>query len=166
MTDKKIRQLAAIMFTDMVGYTALMQEDENKAKQNRDRHRQVLKKLIEEHYGIILQYYGDGTLSVFGSAIEAVECAIKIQKELQTDPVIPLRIGMHIGDIVYDDDGVVGNGVNIASRIEALSEPGAILISDRVFDDIKNQKHLKLPINPIVVILILNLQLNMTLEVL
>ncbi len=76
--QKNIRQLAAIMFTDMVGYTALMQEDEQKAKKNRDRHRKVLEKSTEDHHGLILQYYGDGTLSVFSSAIEAVECAVEI----------------------------------------------------------------------------------------
>ncbi len=111
---------------------ALMQDDENKAKSNRDRHRKVLEKSIQNHHGLTLQYYGDGTLSVFGSAIEAVECAVEIQTELQKDPKIPLRIGLHVGDIVYADDGVYGDAVNIASRIENLSAPGGILISARV----------------------------------
>jgi len=136
--QKNIRQLAAVMFTDMVGYTALMQEDENKAKKNRDRHRAVLEQLIQDHHGLILQYYGDGTLSIFGSAIEAIESAVEIQQELQKDPKIPLRIGMHVGDIVYSDDGVYGDAVNIASRIENLSVPGGVLISDKVYDEIKN----------------------------
>jgi TolB-like protein len=135
---KNIRQLAAVMFTDMVGYTALMQTDEHKAKKNRDRHRKVLEKSIQDYHGLILQYYGDGTLSVFGSAIEAIECAVEIQTELQKEPIIPLRIGLHIGDIVYSDDGVYGDAVNIASRIENKSIPGGILISDKVFDEIKN----------------------------
>ena len=136
--EKNIRQLAAVMFTDMVGYTALMQTDEHKAKKNRDRHRKVLEKSIQDHHGLILQYYGDGTLSVFGSAIEAIECAVEIQRELQKEPKIPLRIGLHIGDIVYTDDGVYGDAVNIASRIEKLSVPGGVLISDKVYDEIKN----------------------------
>ena len=136
MTDKSTRLLAAIMFTDMVGYTALMQEDEQKAKQNRDR--KILQDSIATHQGKILQYYGDGTLSIFNSAIEAVNCAIKIQQELQTEPKIPLRIGMHTGDIVYDDEGVYGDGVNVSSRIEGLATSGSILISGKVFDDIKN----------------------------
>jgi adenylate cyclase len=138
--QKNIRQLAAIMFTDMVGYTALMQEDENKAKSNRDRHRKVLEESIQKHHGLTLQYYGDGTLSVFGSVIEAVECAVEIQSELQKEPVIPLRIGLHVGDIVYSDDGVYGDAVNIASRIESLSVPGAVLISEKVYDEIKNHQ--------------------------
>jgi TolB-like protein/Tfp pilus assembly protein PilF len=139
---EKIRQLAAIMFTDMVGYTAMMQVDEQKAKQNRDRHRQVLKDKTQAHHGLILQYYGDGTLSVFGSAIEAVLCAVEIQTELQKDPQIPLRIGLNIGDVVYDDDGIYGDGVNVASRIEAMSVAGGILISDKIYDEIKNHPEL------------------------
>ncbi len=101
-----IRQLSAIMFTDMVGYTALMQEDERRAMQYRDRQREVLKRLIDQHDGEILQYYGDGALSVFQSAIHAVECAISIQEELSREPRVPLRIGIHIGDVVRDDEGV------------------------------------------------------------
>ena len=132
------RLLAAIMFTDMVGYTALMQEDEEKAKKNRDRHRKVLKESIEQHQGKILQYYGDGTLSIFNSSIEAIECAIHIQSELQEDPKIPLRVGVHTGDIVYDDEGIYGDGVNVASRIEGLAVAGSVLISGKVHDDIKN----------------------------
>jgi TolB-like protein/cytochrome c-type biogenesis protein CcmH/NrfG len=128
------------MFTDMVGYTALMQADEQKAKQNRDRHRKILQDSVAEHQGKILQYFGDGTLIIFNSAIEAVDCAIQIQMELLKEPKIPLRIGIHTGDIVYDDEGVYGDGVNVASRIEGLSVSGAILISGKVFDDVKNHK--------------------------
>jgi TolB-like protein/class 3 adenylate cyclase/Tfp pilus assembly protein PilF len=140
--QKDIRQLAAIIFTDMVGYTAMMQQDEQKAKKNRDRHRKVLEKSTEDHHGLILQYYGDGTLSVFGSAIDAVECAVEIQQNLQKEPKVPLRIGIHIGDVVYADDGIYGDAVNIASRIENLSAPGGILISGKVYDEIKNHPEL------------------------
>jgi class 3 adenylate cyclase len=114
------RLLAAIMFTDMVGYTALMQEDEQKAKRYRDRHRNILQTFINQHQGIILQYYGDGTLSIFHSSIEAVNCAIDIQSKLQEEPKIPLRIGIHVADIMYDDEGIYGDGVNVASRIEMI----------------------------------------------
>ena len=141
--DKSIRLLAVIMFTDMVGYTALMQEDEQKAKQNRDRHRKILQDSIAAHQGKILQYYGDGTLSIFNSAIEAVDCAIQIQQELPTEPKIPLRIGMHTGDIVYDDEGVYGDGVNVSSRIEGLAISGNIMLSRKVFDDINNHQAFK-----------------------
>jgi TolB-like protein/Tfp pilus assembly protein PilF len=126
------------MFTDMVGYTALMQTDERKAKQNRDRHRKILQNSVAEHQGRILQYFGDGTMIIFNSAIEAVDCAIQIQMELFQEPKIPLRIGIHTGDIVHDDEGVYGDGVNVASRIEGLAVSGAVLISGKVFDEVKN----------------------------
>jgi TolB-like protein/tetratricopeptide (TPR) repeat protein len=137
---KEIRMMAAIMFTDMVGYTALMQENEKKAKKLRDKHRDVLERLVSEHRGQILQYYGDGTLVIFGSCIEASVCAMKIQQELQNEPVVPLRIGIHVGDVVYDDEGVYGDSVNIASRIENLSVPGSVLISEKINDELRNQK--------------------------
>ena len=93
VSSQRVRQLAAVMFADMTGYTALMQEDEQKAKILRDRQRQTLENFIPGHNGKIIQYFGDGTLSIFGSAIDAVKCAIDIQKELQKEPKVSLRIG-------------------------------------------------------------------------
>src|ERR1044071_4749944 len=142
-SETQVRQLAAIMFADMTGYTAMMQEDEQKAKLLRDRQRQTLEKFIPAHNGKILQYFGDGTLSIFNSAIDAVKCGISIQKELQREPKVQLRIGLHSGDVVYDSQGVYGDCVNVASRIEGLSVPGAVLISDKVFDEVKNQAEIK-----------------------
>jgi TolB-like protein/class 3 adenylate cyclase/Tfp pilus assembly protein PilF len=139
---KEIRMLAAIMFTDMVGYTAMMQENEKLAKILRDKHREVLERLVFEHRGQILQYYGDGTLSIFGSVIESAICASRIQQELQTEPKVPLRIGLHAGDVVYDDEGVYGDGVNIASRIENIAIPGSVLISDKINDELKNHQEI------------------------
>lgn len=138
-----VRQLAAIMFADMTGYTALMQDDEQKAKLLRNRQREVLERFIPGHNGKIIQYFGDGTLSLFNSAIDAVRSATEIQKELQKDPKVSLRIGIHQGDIAYDHQGVYGDCVNLASRIESLSVPGAVLVSDKVFDEIKNQADIK-----------------------
>lgn len=138
MTKEVNRFLAAIMFTDMVGYTALMQENEHQAKMKRDRLRSVQQEATGRHSGKILQYYGDGTLIVFKSAVEAAGCAAAIQEELQKEPTVPLRIGIHIGDIVHDDEGVYGDGVNIASRIEGLATAGSVLISGKMVDDIKN----------------------------
>jgi TolB-like protein/class 3 adenylate cyclase/Flp pilus assembly protein TadD len=132
------RQLAAIMFTDMVGYTALMQEDEDRALNNRARHRQVFEELVTKFNGKILQYYGDGTLSIFSSALFAVQSAMEIQQQLRQPPEISVRIGIHSGDVVYDKEGIYGDGVNVASRIESLSVPGGIFISEKVFDEIKN----------------------------
>lgn len=133
------RQLAAIMFADMTGYTAMMQEDEQKAKLLRNRQRHVLAEYIPGYNGKIIQYFGDGTLSIFSSAIDAVKSAIAIQTALQLEPKVSLRIGLHSGDVAYDAEGVYGDCVNVASRIEALSVPGAVLISDKIFDEIKNQ---------------------------
>jgi TolB-like protein/Tfp pilus assembly protein PilF len=141
--EKSKRQLAAIMFTDIVGYTSLMQEDERKAKMTRDRHKEVLQEYINKHHGNILQYYGDGTLSIFSSGVEAVLCAIGIQRKLNKEPKIPLRIGIHIGDIVQEDGGIYGDGVNIASRIESISVPGAILISDKLQNELENQPEIE-----------------------
>jgi TolB-like protein/Tfp pilus assembly protein PilF len=141
--EKSKRQLAAIMFTDIVGYTSLMQENERKAKTTRDKHKEVLLEYIKKHHGNILQYYGDGTLSIFSSGVEAVLCAIGIQRKLVNAPKIPLRIGIHIGDIVQEDDGIYGDGVNIASRIESISVPGAVLISDKLQDELGNQPEIK-----------------------
>lgn len=138
MTTSGVRKLAAIMFTDMVGYTAMMQQNEQQAKRNRDRHRQVLNSAINDNAGTILQYYGDGTLSIFNSAIDAVTSAVQIQQQLQKEPTVPLRIGIHTGDVVHDDEGVYGDGVNIASRVESMAVSGSVLISGKVFDEIKN----------------------------
>jgi adenylate cyclase len=139
ITHPRVRQLAAILFADMAGYTALMQENEQKAKLLRDRQRRVLENLIPAYNGNIIQYYGDGALSIFGSAIDAVKCAVDIQQELQKEPIVLVRIGLHSGDIVWDSQGVYGDSVNLASRIESLSVPGSVLISDKVYDEIKNQ---------------------------
>ena len=143
MKQEGMRRLVAIMFADMVGYTALMQEDEQRAKQMRGRHRNVLEGSILKHGGKVVQYYGDGTLSIFGSAVQAVNCAVNIQQEMNKEPRIPLRIGLHVGDIVYDEEGVYGDGVNIASRIESFSVPGGILISEKVFDEIRSHPELR-----------------------
>ncbi|MEP1096795.1 MAG: adenylate/guanylate cyclase domain-containing protein [Cyclobacteriaceae bacterium] len=131
------RQLSAIMFTDLAGYTAMMQEDEINAKGLRDRHRKILEREISGHDGKILQYYGDGALSVFNSTISAASSAVSIQKESISDK-IPLRIGIHTGDVVIEEDGVYGDGVNIASRIESFATSGSVMISDKVYDDLKN----------------------------
>src|SRR5687767_6576421 len=139
-SSREQRKLGAVMFADMTGYTALMQEDEAHAKLLRSRHRHILESLIPAYHGTILQYFGDGTLSIFDSAADAVRCGIAIQIELQKEPRVKLRIGIHSGDVVYDREGNYGDCVNIASRIESLSVPGAVLFSAKVYDEIKNQR--------------------------
>src|ERR1043166_7199749 len=100
------RQLAAIMFTDIEGYTALMQKNEQAAIECRSRHREVFEKAMAEHGGRIVQYYGDGTLSIFSSAIHAVHAGVSMQLLFREAPQVPLRIGIHIGDVAIDDSGV------------------------------------------------------------
>ena len=134
------RQLVAIMFTDIEGYTALMQRDESKAVALRNRHRAVFDSTTSRFNGKVLQYYGDGTLSTFSSAIDAVRCAIEMQLAFREDPEIPVRVGIHTGDIIVAEDDVIGDGVNVASRIESLASAGSVLISEKVYDEIKNQQ--------------------------
>jgi class 3 adenylate cyclase/TolB-like protein/tetratricopeptide (TPR) repeat protein len=132
-------QLAAIMFTDIQGYTALMQQDEAKAVELRERHREIFNIVTGKYKGRILQYYGDGTLSTFPSAIDAVRCGIELQLAFRQEPQIPVRIGIHTGDIIFTEDDIIGDGVNIASRIESLALVGSVFISDKVYDEVKNQ---------------------------
>ena len=143
MKEKKVRKLAAVMFADIVGYTALMEGDEGVATKIRTRHREVFQQQHALHHGEIIQYYGDGALSIFKSAIEAVNCAIEIQRFLKEgDPVVPLRVGIHMGDIVYSNTEVYGDGVNFASRIESMGVAGAIFLSGKLNDELKNHKHI------------------------
>lgn len=137
------RKLAAIMFTDIVGYTALMQEDEAMAYKLRSIHRKIFEEQHQKYQGEILQYYGDGTLSIFDSGVDAVLCAMSIQVQLWNgNPKVPLRIGIHIGDVVYTSTEIYGNGVNIASRIENLGVAGSILISEKLNDELNNHKNI------------------------
>ncbi len=142
MKKEKTRRLAAIMFTDIVGYTLLMQNNEKEAAKVRAHHRQVFEKFHKIFNGEILQYYGDGTLSVFQSGVEAVECAIEMQKVFRQDDPVPLRIGLHMGDIVFDGTEVYGDGVNFASRIESMGVAGAVLVSGKLNDELKNHQEI------------------------
>lgn len=137
------RQLSAIMFTDIVGYTALMQKDENSAVHIRTKHREIFNAHIQKHNGELIQYYGDGTLSIFKSSVEAVKCGIDMQKAFQTEPTIPVRIGIHVGDIIKTESDIIGDAVNVASRIESVGVAGSVLISDKVNDQLKNQKDIE-----------------------
>src|SRR3954462_5625568 len=137
-----MRQLAAIMFSDMTGYTALMQQNEQLAKLKHQRLKEVLENSVSVHHGKILQYYGDGALSIFNSAIDGVNAGVEIQQKLQQEPKVELRIGIHTGDISIENETIYGDGVNLASRIESLAVPGSIFISEKVYDEIRNQENL------------------------
>lgn len=141
-SNKPQRRLAAIMFTDIVGYTAMMHENEENAAAIRQRHRTIFEKEHERCHGELLQYYGDGTLSIFKSAVEAVNCAIAMQQQFQSGQVVPLRIGIHLGDIVFNENEVYGDGVNLASRVESMGVPGCIMISDKLEFAVKNHQNI------------------------
>jgi adenylate cyclase len=138
------RQLSAILFTDIEGYTSLMQHSEQNAVMVRDRHRQVIQEAHKEFNGRVIQYTGDGTLSTFQSLVEAVRCALIMQQQfVLQEPHVPVRMGLHFGDIVFNGEDIFGDGVNIASRIESLGVAGSILISDRANQELHNHPSLK-----------------------
>ena len=137
------RQLLAIMFTDIEGYSAMMQQNEQNAIVVKDRHREILQKEHEQFNGRIIEYYGDGSLSTFGSIVEAVQCALSMQQKFILSPHVPVRMGLHIGDIIFNEQHIFGDGVNIASRIESLGMPGCVLISDKANDELHNHPDLK-----------------------
>jgi TolB-like protein/class 3 adenylate cyclase/Flp pilus assembly protein TadD len=136
------RQLAAIMFTDIVGYSALMSKNEKLAMEVLEQNRQIHKDAISKHHGQYIKEIGDGTLSIFQSSFDAVNCALDIQKACCGEKDFQVRVGIHIGDVILRDNDVFGDGVNIASRIESSGEPGGIYISERVFEDVKNKSEI------------------------
>ena len=140
MTNSSKRILATIMFTDMVGYTALMQEDEILARKKRKRHREVFEQLHKKYHGQIIQYFGDGTLSIFQNARDATQCAIDLQLQLKAPIEVPLRIGLHLGEVVLEEDQLIGDAVNVASRVESFAATGSVLVSKEIVDQLKNQK--------------------------
>jgi TolB-like protein/class 3 adenylate cyclase len=140
---QQTRRLAAILFTDIVGYTAMMQKDEQHAVSINQRYEIILKQFVLSHGGEILNDYGDGSLCSFSSATEAIRCSIEMQQEFQMEPKVPLRIGLHIGEIFFEDGKVLGDGVNIASRIQSLGQSNTILFSKEIFDKLRNQSEFK-----------------------
>ena len=139
-TTHATRELAAIMFSDIVSYTAIMGRDEQEGLEARKAHRELLMTLLPRFNGRLLGDLGDGALSSFHSAIEAVNCARAFQGATGSDSKFKIRIGIHIGDVLFADNTVLGDGVNVASRLVALAAPGGICISEKVFDEIRNQR--------------------------
>jgi len=131
------RKLAAIMFTDIMGYTALMSKDEQKALAVLEINRDMQTSLAKNYNGEFLKEMGDGTMLCFQSALDAVHCAMEIQKSA-IELEINLRIGIHLGDIVFKDGDIFGDGVNVAARIEPLAKKGGICVSDEVYKTIHN----------------------------
>src|SRR5678809_649502 len=132
------RQLAAIMFTDIVGYTSLMGHDEKKAFELLIQNRQIQKPIIEKYNGRWIKELGDGVMASFNTVSDAVNAAIKIQQTCNTAKDFQLRIGIHLGEVVFENDDVFGDGVNIASRIQTLGVGSSILFSKTIRDQVKN----------------------------
>lgn len=140
------RRLAAIMFTDVIGYSALSQRNEALALELLDEHRRLLRPLFNEHGGTEIKTLGDGFLVEFSSSLQAVECAMEVQTQMRSRnaTVAPqrqlrLRIGVHLGDVEHLEGDVFGDGVNIASRLEPLAPPEGIAVSEDVARQVRNK---------------------------
>jgi len=137
------RKLAAIMFTDIVGYTALMGKDEQRAFELLRKNRGIQQQLITEHQGKWLKEMGDGILAQFNSATDSVQCAIDIQKRAREELGGQIRIGIHLGDVIFENEDVFGDGVNIASRLQSVADPGGIYISESLQKSIRGNSDLQ-----------------------
>jgi class 3 adenylate cyclase len=137
------RQLAAIMFTDIVGYTALMGHNEQKAFELLRKNREIQKPIIEELGGRWIKELGDGVMASFPSVSNAVYAAIKIQNACFNSKVFELRIGIHLGEVVFENDDIFGDAVNIASRLQVLAPPAGIFVSESVQRDLSNKNDIR-----------------------
>ncbi len=140
------RRLAAILAADVVGYSRLMEADEEATARTLSTYREIIEGLVASHHGRVFGRAGDSVISEFASAVEAVRCAVDIQRELEArnvdlpeDRRMRLRIGVNLGDVIVEGDNLIGDGVNIAARLEALAEPGGISLARSVFDQVKKQ---------------------------
>lgn len=138
------RRLAAIMFTDIQGYTSMTQKDEAEAMRVLEAYRSLVRPIIPKYGGREVKTMGDGSLIEFGSALEALQCAVDIQKALRefnesAVEKISVRVGIHVGDVIHSGGDVFGDAVNIASRIEPLAAGGGICISGQVYYQIRNK---------------------------
>ncbi|HEY6436130.1 MAG TPA: adenylate/guanylate cyclase domain-containing protein, partial [Ignavibacteriaceae bacterium] len=138
-----VRQLAAIMFTDIVGYTALMGNDEQKAFTILNKNRALQKPIIEQYHGRWIKELGDGVMTSFSTVSDAVNAAIKIQEACAISNDFQLRIGVHLGEVVFENEDVFGDGVNISARIQAIANPGCIYISEAVHNNVSNKKDIQ-----------------------
>ncbi len=143
MAQTETRKLAAIMFTDIVGFSRQMGSNEARMLRLLETHNHAIQQAVTEHHGHVIKTVGDAFLVDFPSVVHAVQCAQGIHAqfrahnaEKETTEQIHVRIGIHLGDIVQKDGDVFGDGVNIASRLQALAEPDTICISDVVYRDV------------------------------
>jgi class 3 adenylate cyclase/TolB-like protein len=140
---ESIHQLAAILFSDIVGYTAIMSKDVEFGLELLRKNREIQKPTIEKYNGKFLKEMGDGILAQFNSAIDAIHCALEIQKKARTEMNAKIRIGIHLGDVTIENEDVFGDGVNIASRLQSIADPGGIYISESIFEAIRARKDIQ-----------------------
>jgi adenylate cyclase len=141
------RRLAAILAADVVGYSRLMGEDEAGTLARLKLHRKTfIAPLVDEHHGRVVKLMGDGALVEFASAVEAVQCAVRIQegmvereRDVPDHQRIRFRLGINLGDVIFEDDDIYGDGVNVAARLEALAEPGGICVTDAIHDQVRGK---------------------------
>lgn len=146
MTPKVRRRLTTVLSADVEGYARLMESDEAGTLETLRRYRSAMAKLVERHEGRIVNTWGDAIIAEFASVVEAVQCAVETQQELAAEnDALPdakkmrFRIGINLGDVMVEGDDVYGDGVNIAARLQQLAEPGGILISGPVYDQVHNK---------------------------
>jgi len=146
MTDKVRRRLTTVLSADVEGYSRLMETDEAGTLDTLRQYRAAMTRLIERHDGRVVNTWGDAIIAEFASVVEAVQCAVETQQELsaQNDALpdakrMRFRIGINLGDVMVEGDDVYGDGVNIAARLQQLAEPGGILISGPVYDQVHNK---------------------------
>lgn len=147
MTDDKVkRRLTTVLCADVYGYSRLMEADETGTLETLRRYRAAIARLVERHDGRIVNTWGDAVIAEFASVVEAVQCAVEIQQEIssqassapQASPM-QFRIGINLGDVMVDGTDIYGDGVNIASRLQELAEPGGVVISSSVYDQVHNK---------------------------
>ena len=146
MTTKVRRRLTTVLSADVEGYSRLMETDEAGTLDTLRRYRTAMTRLIERHDGRVVNTWGDAIIAEFASVVEAVQCAVETQQELSgendalpDDKRMRFRIGINLGDVLVEGDDVYGDGVNIAARLQQLAEPGGILISGPVYDQVHNK---------------------------
>ena len=149
MTDKVKRRLITVLCADVSGYSRLMEADEPGTLETLRRYRTAMAGLVDRHDGRIVNTWGDAVIAEFASVVEAVQCAVEIQREISNQESNPsdgnrmrFRIGINLGDVMVDGSDIYGDGVNIAARLQDLAEPGGIVVSSSVYDQVYN----KLPV--------------------